>query len=174
MDATDAGAGADSSNNWIVSVAVNDGEGSTVSQASQRTLNVASALGLLPSPGIDFGTMSVGESTTTTTNVNQTVTNLGNVSQHVNVNMPDTAFTCPDSDVKIGRSDLKFRDTDGYYGNGDASITVTNQEAEIAVPKRTSEETAPTSTLYWGLSIPNGVEGTCTTLINMTGTNANL
>jgi len=88
--------------------------------------------------------------------------------------MPDATFTCPDSDVKIGRAQLKYRNADGSWGNGDTAITGTNAEVEIGAPKRTSEDTAPTTTLYWGLQIPNGVEGTCTTLINMTGTNANL
>jgi hypothetical protein len=169
-DATDADSGADSAKQFTLEV--NVGDGTTTATNSSRTFEVSSLASLSIPATVDFGTMALNTSTTSANNQAQVITQQGNVANDVKVSMTASEMNCSASTAGISRANMKWSLTDVDYGSA-TSITSSPVDTDIAVAKQLSPG-AVTKTLYWNLSVPYGVEGTCSSTVTMTAYNANL
>ena len=172
MDATDADAGADSDKHFILSVLVDDVDAASTTNTN-RTFEVSSFVSVDIPSTIDFGTMSFNTSTTSATNVSQTLTNQGNVVQDITVSMTDSTMACSQSSTGIDRGNLRWSLTDVDYADS-AEMTASTVDTEVNIAKRVSETVATTDSLFWNLFVPYGVEGTCSATITMMAKNGNL
>jgi hypothetical protein len=172
IDATDGDAGTDSDKHWVVSVYVEDDDGLNATSPS-RTVEIASTTGLDIPTSISFGTMSINSQTTTP--VAQEITQQGNVAQDVTVRSSAAYFNCSNSTGGIPRENLHWSTNEvGWGSDGDTAISSTIVDTDLAVGKRVHEFIAPTKELYWNIKIPSGVEGTCSSSVDVTAKNANL
>jgi hypothetical protein len=170
MDATDDNSGGDASNSWTLKVNVYD-ETATATNTN-RTFEVSSLVSLNIGAVVDFGTLALNTSTTSASNYAQLHTQQGNIATDVKVSMTDATMNCSASTTGIDRENLRWALTDVDYGSGTA-ISSSPVDTDIAVAKRLTPS-APTKNLFWNISIPYGVEGTCSSTITMTAYNANL
>jgi hypothetical protein len=170
MDATDAMSGEDYSDYyWQLEVVAVDLYGQSITNTS-RTLEVYSSVSLDIPESIDFGSMSTGESTTRLTNVEQVITQYGNVEQNVTVTAPSGIFACESGDIPLDHLKWSLSDV-GYDHNQTTALSSEIVDTELRVQKQISEILAPTKTLYWNLSVPPGASGSCSVLIEILAKN---
>jgi hypothetical protein len=169
-DATDADAGSDAAKQWYLKVTV--GDGTTMATNTARTFEVSSLASLSIPATVDFGTMALNSVTTSANNQSQTITQQGNVANDVKVSMAGANMNCSASTAGIPRANLKWSVTDVSFDSGTA-MTDTPVDTDLGVAKQISAS-AVTKPLYWNISIPYGVEGTCSSTVTMTAYNGNL
>lgn len=152
------------SENWVAHVEVTDG--TDTGQDSSLTKEMNSVLSISFPGTIEFGTRSVGDSTTAGTNTEMAISQRGNINADVEVSMP-SGMPCTRGTFPIGN--VKWALTDVGYGSGSAiSMTASPVDTNLNVAYGTDTSPSPSKFLYWNISIPVGVGGTCsgTTVIS--------
>jgi hypothetical protein len=171
MDATDTMAGGSYGDySWQLEVVAVDDYALSATNTG-RVLEVYSSVALDIPSAIDFGSMNIGEFTTYQENVEQVLTQQGNVEQNVTVVSPSGEFPCESGEIPIENLKWSLREI-GWDHNETTSLTTMIADTDIRVAKQTDETTAPTKILYWNLNVPSGVGGSCTATINILAKNA--
>lgn len=158
--------GPDAAQDWIVKVTATDAANATGSDSSlHKEINTLLSLSI-PST-LSFGSLANGVSTDASNNQAMSIEQYGNDEADVEVSMAD-GMTC-DVTGTISRSNIKWALTDVAYGSGSANaMTTTATDTDLNVTYRTNDSTALTQNLYWNISIPSGVSGSCTGSMTIT------
>src|SRR3989344_3695981 len=156
IDATDAGS-AFTSDNWTAYVSVADL--TSTSGALQATIEVNSLLALNLPDAIDYGTRSLGEVSSSTTNIETVITQRGNTRADVQVSGDvmgcSILGTLPVNTQAWALTDINHASS--------TILTGTLTPAKRNVAPRTDESNELSANLYWNIAIPStGVKGTCT------------
>ncbi len=123
------------------------------------TIEINSLLALNLPDTIDYGTRSLGEISSSTTNVLTTITQRGNIK--ADVELSGTAMTCTGLGA-IPATAQTWALTDIGHAGGTA-LSTTAASAARNIDLRTSESSELSANLYWNIAIPaTGVKGTCT------------
>ena len=171
MDATDTMAGSTyEAYHWQLEVVVVDIYGQSTTNTN-RTLEVYSSVALDIPSTIDFGEMTLGSFTEYDENVEQTITQQGNVEQNVTVTAPDGKFFCEDGEIAIENLRWSLRDI-GWDHNETTALSTKVVDTDLRVAKQTDDTTAPEKILYWNLSVPSGAGGSCSATVNILAKNA--
>ncbi|NIO21306.1 MAG: hypothetical protein GTN76_11365 [Candidatus Aenigmarchaeota archaeon] len=139
--------------NWTCKVYANDTGGESDSNSSNVTVN--SLIALDADNTIDFLTLSPGA--TSSDDVNNTVTNCGNVIMDLNLsgtNLTNTTATV--ANITVGN--VHYNVTDYYqdYATLMTALTNTSTWADFSLAKRTNG--VSTNKTYWKISIPGSIE----------------
>ena len=155
VDATDA-ASIYESDNWTAYVAVSDI--ATAQGTLTSTIEVNSLLALNLPEAIDYGTRSLGEISSSTTNVATILTQRGNTKADVEVSGTDMSCTLLGT---IPVAAQKWSLTDVNHAAGTA-LTTSAAAAARNLDLRTDDASELTANLYWNIAIPaTGVKGIC-------------
>ena len=155
IDATDA-ASIYESDNWTAYVAVSDI--ATAQGTLTSTIEVNSLLALNLPEAIDYGTRSLGEISSSTTNVATILTQRGNTKADVEVSGTDMSCTLLGT---IPVAAQKWSLTDVNHAAGTA-LTTSAAAAARNLDLRTDDTNELTANLYWNIAIPStGVKGIC-------------
>lgn len=157
-DSTDA-SGRYPSNNWVAYVEVTDGTATGSNGALTKEMN--SVLSLNYGGPINFGGHAMGDVTTSGNNVEYSFAQSGNVNADVEVAMPNgmpcsTSGSIPPGNVKWALSDV------GYASGSSTPLTASPVDTDLDVPYGTDGSPSPSKALYWNISIPYAIGGTCT------------
>ncbi|MEK7452252.1 MAG: hypothetical protein AAB664_02850 [Patescibacteria group bacterium] len=151
-----------SSYDWTALVRVSDTDGLFATATS--TIDVVEILAADMGSSIDFGSLSAGESTNTDTNVAFLIKQTGN--SITDLQVAGTNMTCTSG--TIPRSNLSYLLTDSAGG-----IPLTSKLKMFSafnLPLRISETVEQTKNLYWNITIPLTVSGTCNGSVTVTAT----
>ena len=156
IDATDP-ASIYESDTWTASVTIADI--ATAQGTLAATIEVNSLLALNLPDAIDYGTRSLGENSSSTTNIETVLTQRGNTKADVQVS--GTSMSCsllgtlPATAQKWALTDVDSASS--------AALTTTAAAAARNIDLRTNESSELSASLYWNIAIPaSGVKGTCT------------
>ena len=154
-DATDNG-GSYPIDSWFVFVKVID-----VATASDVDTSISKEIQAMLSlsfpAAINYGSFSLGQSTTDVTNQHYIVTQFGNDQADVQVKGSD--MTCDPGSLPVGNQEWSI--TDVSYTSG-TDLTESFVTTNINIGYRTDDATPLAKTLYWNMGIPAvGVGGTC-------------
>jgi len=157
IDATDE-ASIYPEDNWSAYVEVQD-----LAEAQgtlTATIEVNSLLALNLPDGIDYGTRSLGEQSSSTTNVQTTITQRGNTKADVQVSGDtmdcDALGSLPVTAQRYALTDV------GYTDAAATALSGTPTAAERNIDLRTDESNELAADLYWNIAIPaSGVKGAC-------------
>lgn len=142
------------SDNWTARVEVTDA--SNASSGFTSDVEIGDLLSISTEPTMDFGTLSAGESTTANNNTSMVVTQTGNIIADISVSGSD--MTCTKG--TIPRGNIFYTLTDSAGGT---PLTSTLQTLGVFnLPVRTDDAHESTKDLYWNITIPSNVSGTCT------------
>ncbi len=156
-DSTDA-SGRYPSENWVAHVEVTDG--TDTAQDSSLTKEMSSILSLVVPGNINFGNHSIGDVTTAGNNVEVSISQSGNVNADVEISMP-SGLACASG--SIPRSNFKWSLSDVGFGSGSANaLTGSPVDTNLDVAYGTDVAPAPSKTLYFNVSIPDSIGGSCT------------
>jgi len=145
--------------NWNCAITATDTAAND--DTNSTTTTVSDLLALDITTPIAFGTMSVGQ--TSSSDSTDTVTNTGNVRFDINVN--GTNMTCDGAESNpIGVTYIRYHHDSGQdYSN---MTSLTTNPADTAAGLKTNfdlvEGAASDKLTYWKISIPTGVSGSCT------------
>ncbi len=155
MDSTSTG-GVAPTDNWEANIAVWDG----VAQVTSTLDIEVETLMALSIPGsIDYGTLALGASTTTSDNQLMTITQTGNDEADVEVSSA-AAMTCTHGTIPVANQEWSLTDVD--YGTG-TDLSGSAADTNLNVAYQTSDTTPTTGSVYWNIAIPSTtVGGTCT------------
>lgn len=147
-----------SGSQWLPYVTVTDGTDTGTSNGNNVEVNSLLAITI---PGtIDFGTRSIDTLSAPENNVETVLTQRGNREADVEVSMA-TGMGCTSGVFPL--ENLKWSLTDVGYSDASAfAISATPVDTNITIALGDATIPAPTKTLYWNLSVPFGVGGTCT------------
>ncbi len=152
------------SENWVAYVSVSDGVNSGTNNALTKEVNSMIALNI-PST-VAFGVRNVLDITTSANNVEMSITQNGNVRADVNVSM-NGGLACTRGSIPL--ANLKWAISDVGYTDGlSYSLTSSPDNTILDVPYGTNATPAPAKSLYWNISIPNGVGGYCSNALTIT------
>lgn len=164
-DATDL-AGLYPSQYWTTRVTVTDT--SSFSSAGSNDIEMNSVAALSIPTTVQFGTMLLGSTTSTSTNRSLEIVQIGNAVSDLMLSS-NTNLTCSQSGF-IPKGNLKWSITNvGYASGSSTSFTSTPVQALLNVPRKTSSATS-SRPLYFNIGIPaEGVGGVCsgTVLLNV-------
>jgi len=156
IDATDP-ASIYESDTWTASVTIADI--ATAQGTLAATIEVNSLLALNLPDAIDYGTRSLGENSSSTTNIETVLTQRGNTKADVQVS--GTSMSCsllgtlPATAQKWALTDVDSASS--------AALTTTAAAAARNIDLRTNESSELSASLYWNIAIPaSGVKGICT------------
>ena len=156
IDATDA-ASIYAEDTWTAYVAVEDL--ATAQGTLTATIEVNSLLALNLPDAIDYGTRTLGEVSSSTTNVETTITQRGNTKADVQVSGGNMACTALGS---LATSTQAWALTSVGH-TASTILTDTLVATERNIDLRTDESNELDVNLYWNIAIPaSGVKGTCT------------
>lgn len=145
---------------WTCKINADDGN-ATGSNQTNTTVNSLLALNI-PST-INFGTMSLGSTSTNTTENETVVENYGNI--QIDVNLSGNDMSCNIGTIPVGN--IKYSSVDNTSYTSMTALTTSAVTLDLNVSQRTS--TPSTKTTYWRIQIPNtGVGGSCTNTITFT------
>ncbi len=157
-DSTDA-SGRYPSNNWVAYVEVTDGTDTGTNNALTKEMN--SVLSLNFGGPIEFGNHDMGDVTTSSNNVEYTFSQKGNVNADVEVAMPNgmpctSSGSIPAGNVKWALSDV------GYSSGSSTAMTTSPVDTNLDVAYGTDASPSPSKFMYFNLSVPYNIGGTCT------------
>lgn len=138
--------------NWTCKIYAND---STDSASNSTNLTVNSLIALDAEDTIDFQTLDPGA--TSSDDVNNTITNCGNVGIDLNLSGTDLANeTATVTNITVGN--IKYNVTDYFqdYATGMTSLSGTSTYANFSLAKRANG--AMTDKTHWKVSIPSVIE----------------
>lgn len=158
IDATDASSSY-SAQNWLVYVLVTDfgGNSGTISNGNKE---MASLLSLNIPATMNFGTLNVGQATTSSNNVEMVISNYGNVIGSVTVSM-GASMTCSIGSIDPGNIRWNSPLDAGYYDGGTA-LTGSSATIPLSLSMGTPALPLPGKAVFWNILIPYGVKGSCT------------
>jgi len=156
-DSTMAG-GEFPADNFTAEVVVTDG---TANGSSTILMEVAPLLALSIPNTINFGSLSLGVSTSNANNVEMTIEQNGNDGADVEVSMADAALTCAGIG-SIPRNNIEWALTDlSHSAAGSNDLTGIPVDTNLAIGYRHGAN--PNKKLFWNIQIPAvGVKGSCT------------
>ncbi|OGG61897.1 hypothetical protein A3C87_00680 [Candidatus Kaiserbacteria bacterium RIFCSPHIGHO2_02_FULL_49_34] len=156
IDATDA-ASAYTSDSWTAYVTVQDF--ASTQGALSATVEVNSLLALNLPDVIDYGTRSLGEVSSSTTNVETVITQRGNTKADVQLSGSNMGCSALGT---LATSTQAWALTDVDHATS-IVLTDTPASAKRNILLRTDESNELSANLYWNIAIPaSGVKGTCT------------
>lgn len=145
------------SDTWTASVKVLDD--STSNATSTQTFEVGTLLALSIPSTIDYGTLAREQSTTNTNNIEMSITQYGN--DQADVEVSGTTMTCSVvGTITAGQQKWSLTDLSAGAG-GVTALTGSAVDTNFGLGYRTSDSTALTKTLYWGIIMPAVASGTC-------------
>lgn len=145
---------------WTCKIRAYDAAASGTNQTN-TTINTLLALNI-PST-INFGTMSLGDTSTNTTENETSVENYGNVL--IDVDLSGDDMSCSSGTIPVGN--IKYSDTDNTAYASMTALTTSATTLNLNVAQRTNG--VSTKTTYWKIQIPStGVGGSCTNTITFT------
>lgn len=156
-DATDVSSDY-SADTWSAAITVSDNSGANASSTVEADVRTLLALNIPTS--ISYGTLTNGQSTTSSNNQVYTLTQQGNDAASVTVKGTDMACsvtgTIPVGNQQWSTSDVSYADANA------TALTTTAVDTGIEIAPQTDDLTTVTTNLYWNLAIPDDVVGTCT------------
>ena len=161
-DATDVGS-VFPSENWLARIQVKDSTGfNTVATSFGVELNTLYALAVTTGT-IDFGSITVGQNSGTTV-ATSTIQNTGNAG--IDIQVSGTNLTDGANTIAVGEQ--KYATSTFQYGSCSICqfLTGSATNVDLNIPKPAATTTQSTSTVYWGINIPNGTAATLHTGIN--------
>jgi hypothetical protein len=159
IHATDANADVYSADYWELEVAVEDEEDV---DEEYYALEMETVLALDIPSTLSFGTLALGESTTTGNNQEMSITQYGNDDADVQVSMSDD-MDCDGSTTDIPKGNVEWSLTDVASGSGTYLTSSSVDTSFNLVAVATVDQVPLSKILYWNIAIPDtGVEGTCT------------
>src|SRR3989344_1758413 len=157
IDATDE-ASIYPEDNWSAYVEVEDF--ATAQGTLSATIEVNSLLALNLPDGIDYGTRSLGEQSSSTTNTQTTITQRGNTKADVQVS-GDTMDCDALGALPVTAQSYALTDV-GYTDASAIALSGTPTAAERNIDLRTDESNELSADLYWNIAVPaSGVKGAC-------------
>ena len=145
------------SENWIAYVEVTDG--TATASSSSLTKEINSLLSVTLPASIGFGNHAMGDVTDASTNVETTITQTGNVNADVELSMA-AGMGC-----KVGgvpRANIKWAVSDvGFADGGSTAMTGTPVDTNLDVAYGTQSTPSPSKILYWNVSVPYAIGGSC-------------
>jgi hypothetical protein len=152
--------------NWTVYVKAED-QDQAADTDSLTTKDVESFLSLDIPVLVDFGSMTLGTSTTDSDNSEMTVTQYAN--SQADIEVSGTDLTC-DTFGTISIGNVEWALSDVAHSNASSyDLTSSPFDTDFAIGLRTDDVTPVTKTLYWNMSIPaSGVKGACAGTITIT------
>ena len=151
-EATDTGSTYESEN-WLGKISISDEGGLSDTEITPSGVELFTLLALDVTSTIDYGSLNPG-SDTGATNQTTVVTNTGNTL--LNPDVSGTNMTGPGASV-ITVSEQKFSTSLFTYSSGGTVLSLTDQASGITLAKPTST-TPVTDDLFWGISVPSGLE----------------
>ncbi|OGG62438.1 hypothetical protein A3C87_02430 [Candidatus Kaiserbacteria bacterium RIFCSPHIGHO2_02_FULL_49_34] len=156
VDATDS-ASAYGSDTWVAHVTVSDVAG--LQTQSAATIEVNSLLALNLPEAIDYGTRSLGEVSSSTTNIETIITQRGNTK--ADVQLSGSNMGCSAIGTLATSTQAWALESVGHTASTILTDTLTAAKRNILL--RTDESNELSANLYWNIAIPtSGVKGTCT------------
>ena len=146
--------------NWVGQVVATDESGE--SSVMTQNVEMGEVISMSPASLISFGTLSNGESTNAANNGEMSVTQTGNSALDVNVS--GTAMFCTYGNIPVQNIRYTLTDTTGGIALTSAFETFTS----FNLMQRTDDVVDLSKMLYWNLSIPSGVSGTCSGSVSVT------
>ena len=161
IDATDS-AGAYKDDNWTAEVTLADQAGSPATL--EATIEVNSLLALNLPDGIDYGTRSLGEQSSSTTNVETVLTQRGNTRADVFVSGGTMDCSANGGLGSLATNAQKWSLTDiDYTATTSIALTASDTKTNRNIRLRTDDQNESSKNLYWNIAIPqSGVKGLCT------------
>src|SRR3989344_5691536 len=161
IDATDP-AGAYKDDNWTAEVTLADQAGSPATLTA--TIEVNSLLALNLPDGIDYGTRSLGEQSSSTTNVETPLTQRGNTRADVFVSGGTMDCSANGGLGSLATNAQKWSLTDiDYTATTSIALTASDTKTNRNIRLRTDDQNESSKNLYWNIAIPqSGVKGLCT------------
>ncbi len=145
------------SNNWVAYVEVTDGTATGTNNALTKEMN--SVLSLTIPGNIEFGNKNIGDVTTAANNVEMSIAQAGNVNADVEVSMA-SALTCTSG--SMARDRFKWAVTDVGFSSGSSTVmTASPVDTNLDVGYGTDGSPSPSKFLYFNMSVPSGIGGTC-------------
>lgn len=155
-DATDV-SGRYPSDNWQAWIQVTDNSSS--STVASTTKEIASILSANVPGSVGYGTMGLGQKTSSSTNQEMVITQKGNSLADVELSGSDMVCSRIGS---IPSGNQKWALTDIGYDDGGTSLTSSLTQTSLDMGYRDGDALDVTKTIYWNLAIPlSGVGGTC-------------
>src|SRR3989344_1601998 len=161
IDATDP-AGAYADDNWTAELTIADQAGSPATL--EATIEVNSLLALNLPDGIDYGTRSLGEQSSSTTNVETVLTQRGNTRADVFVSGGTMDCSANGGLGSLATNAQKWSLTDiDYTATTSIALTASDTKTNRNIRLRTDDQNESSKNLYWNIAIPqSGVKGLCT------------
>ncbi|NIQ18028.1 MAG: hypothetical protein GTN43_04435 [Candidatus Aenigmarchaeota archaeon] len=139
--------------NWTCKIRVNDSSSNVGSNSTNLTVNTLIALDAEDT--MNFGSLDPG--VTSPDDVNNTVTNCGNVAIDLNLSGTDLTNTSATvTNITVGSIKYNVTNYSQDYATGMTSLSATSTRADFNLGKRTNG--AMTNKTYWKISIPSVIE----------------
>jgi hypothetical protein len=151
------------------SAATGNAEGVITGDTLDSTLAIA-----LPVSSVLWGTLTVGTSTTFNANDITRANNTGNVNLTISAQSATATMTCAPSPANVTCGQIKAWNQTGAYAAGGLALTTGSQNLLTSgmddMWADNLQDGAPATvenrTVYWAISVPTGVNGTCTITVN--------
>jgi hypothetical protein len=151
--------GFEAGNSWNARIEVADVLTATGSDLT--TIDIDPTLSLTIPTVIDWGTLALGQATTSSETETMVVTQQGNDEADMLVNGENMTCTVFGS-IPMGNIEWDMVSNDGHGGAGANALTATSTEIPVSVGYKTEEGTDPSTNIYWDIQVPDGaVGGTC-------------
>lgn len=160
--------------NWNCNVTATDNALATGSATDTATMNQLIALDIPDATHIDFGSLSVGQSTSLP-GLTLAFENEGNVQIDVQVDAWDTgaslnsgsSMNCTVGTLPIGNFRASL--TQGAFATYTQMVQSGYATFDANLAQQTTGSTPTTDDLFFGLEITSGVSGTCTGVVSVQG-----
>ena len=148
------------SGNWTCKIRANDGS-STGTNETNTTINTLLALSV--SNTINFGAMSLGDTSTDSTENVTSVENTGNTG--IDIQLSGDAMSCTPGSITA--SNIKYSTVDNTAYSSMTALSGTATTLDINISQRTDSTTSKNT--FWKIDIPTtGVGGSCSSTITFT------
>jgi len=138
---------------WTCKIRANDSSSNVGSNSTNLTVNTLIALDA--DNAINFGNLNPGN--TSSSDVNNTVTNCGNVGIDLNLSGTDlTNNSATVTNITVGNIKYNVTHYNQDYAGGMKSLSATSTHADFSLAKRTNG--MMTNKTYWKISVPSVIE----------------
>jgi hypothetical protein len=138
---------------WTCKLRVNDTDSNTGSNSTNLTVN--SLIALDAEGGINFGSLSPGA--TSSADVNNTLTNCGNVPIDLNLSGTDLTNTSATiTNITVANIHYNITDYEQDYSTGMTPLSATSTRNDFSLAKRTNG--VMTNKTYWKIGVPSVIE----------------
>lgn len=155
----------DASQNWISYVLVEDENAATANDTATDGWELVASNALNVTASIDYGTLNPGDNSLEKT---VTVSNGGNTAIDYTI-QADGVMNCTLGVKDIAAGDVAYNLTASQLPTG-TDVTTSPVAVDASIAKQTSGTSTSDDDLYFMLSVPDGVAGTCTNTLTFTAT----